>query len=156
MKNAERGKDLSTIKWDLIKTNSDGTKTVEENADCWKHMDYLADLLIRYSFKQQEDVESITFSKWESSSGTGNYVKVEYKDNNGNTQTAYFDYVTTDKMVRFSLIRMVKIIRHLRIQVRLLELLYLRRLLILKKVLFGVHILTDLKRAEKMSNIQMV
>ena len=59
-------------------------------------------------------------------------------------------------MVRFSLIRMVKIIRHLRIQVRLLELLYLRRLLILKKVLFGVHILTDLKRAEKMSNIQMV
>ena len=97
LKNAERGKDLSTIKWDLIKTNSDGTKTVEENADCWKHMDYLADLLIRYSFKQQEDVESITFSKWESSSGTGNYVKVEYKDNNGNTQTAYFDYVTTDK-----------------------------------------------------------
>jgi len=59
-------------------------------------------------------------------------------------------------MVRFSLIRMVKIIIHLRIQVRLLELLYLRRLLILKKVLFGVHILTDLKRAEKMSNIQMV
>ena len=59
-------------------------------------------------------------------------------------------------MVRFSLIRMVKIIRHLRIQVWLLELLYLRRLLILKKVLFGVHILTDLKRAEKMSNIQMV
>lgn len=60
-------------------------------------MDYLADLLIRYSFKQQENVEEITFSTWESSNGTGNYVKVEYKDNNGNTQTAYFDYVTTDK-----------------------------------------------------------
>lgn len=97
LKNAERGKDLSTIKWDLIKTNSNGTKTIEENADCWKHMDYLADLLIRYSFKQQENVEEITFSTWESSNGTGNYVKVEYKDNDGNTQTAYFDYVTTDK-----------------------------------------------------------
>ena len=97
LKNAERGKDLSTIKWDLIKTNSDGTTSVEKNADCWKHMDYLADLLIRYSFKQQENVEEITFSTWESSNGTGNYVKVEYKDNNGNTQTAYFDYVTTDK-----------------------------------------------------------
>ena len=94
---AKKGTELSNIKWDLTKTNSDGKTTVEKNADCWKHMDYLADLLIRYSFKQQEDVESITFSKWESSSGTGNYVKVEYKDNNGNTQTAYFDYVTTDK-----------------------------------------------------------
>ena len=97
LSNAKKGTELSNIKWDLTKTNSDGKTTVEKDAHCWEHMDYLADLLIRYSFKQQADVNEITFSKWESSKGTGNYVKVEYKDNNGNIQTAYFDYVTTDK-----------------------------------------------------------
>ena len=73
---AKSGKDLSDIKWILNKINSDRTTTVKENADCWEHMDYLADLLIRYRFKQQDDVQDIKFSTWESNSKTENHVKV--------------------------------------------------------------------------------
>ena len=57
-------------------------------------------------------------------------------------------------MVKFSLISMVKIMRNLRKQVRLLELLYLRRLLIHTNI--GVRHVSTLKIAEKKSNIQMV
>ena len=69
-------------------------------------------------------------------------------------------------MVKFSLTRMVKIIRHLRRQVMLLELLYLRKLLLWKMfgywIVFGLgkdtmkNNLTDLQIAKITSNIKIV
>lgn len=119
-------------------------------------MDYLADLLIRYSFKQQEDVESITFSKWESSSGTGNYVKVEYKDNNGNKQTAYFDYVTTDKNGKVLIDQNGENNKTSKNTGEVAGIAVLKKTPNIKESFIWGTYLDGFKRAEKMSNIQMV
>ena len=56
----------------------------------------LADLIIQYRFYQNDGVKTITHSSWTDNKSTNNYVKVDYKDQNGKDQTAYFDYVLID------------------------------------------------------------
>ena len=61
----------------------------------WSAANTLANLLTKYFFLQNSNVEDITYSAWEQNGGSnyeGNYVKLNYTDSEGKSQTAYFDY----------------------------------------------------------------
>ena len=89
-KNVE-GATLDNISYTYVDENGN-----TQTKNYWEAANELANLLVKYSFYQNVGVKSISYSKWEQNSGTGNYVKVEYTDADGATKTAYFDYVTID------------------------------------------------------------
>ena len=53
----------------------------------------------RQKYYQEQQVDSIEYSKWKQDRGSGqtqNYVEVKYLDKNGISHVEYFDYVVTD------------------------------------------------------------
>lgn len=79
-------------------TNYKGTNISKLGTDYWAVANELANLLVRYSFYQDEGVTEIVNSSWVSTNGdkaVGNYVRVEYKKA-GQTYIEYFDYVLAD------------------------------------------------------------
>ena len=73
------------------------SKQAEVKSDkYWEAIDAYTNALIQYKVYQDDNVREIITSEWVNGLAEYNHVKVEYKDNDGNLHTEYYDFVYMD------------------------------------------------------------
>ena len=79
--------------------NNKTDKLNSDKYDYYKLVDDLAVMYAKYFLFQQENrkIDIIDKTDWEKDEGKNNYIKIDYYDANKNKQSAYFDYIITDK-----------------------------------------------------------